>query len=175
MIRVAVRGGDKICVRYQPTIILKEDQVMTNKRNVFEDIMGNFSGLTIRKVCTVANLKYHKIHKAATAPVPGEVYDPEKINWNAIDKVLTPKEKRELEKINWSEYENGNAVKVEVDYDKFCIGSRWHLRVFGWVTIVYATSTHCVLVLDAEPNIPRSWKFETFIVNGPSAIERAEK
>ena len=170
MKRVAVRGGDKFFVRYQPTTILKEDQVMT----IFEKIMSNHD-LTIRKICVNANLKYHKIHKAATAPVPGEVYDPERINFEAINKALTPKEKRELEKFDWETVATGARVKVEVDYDRFKVGTRWHLRIFGWVTIVYTTNTHCVLVLDAEPEIPRSWKFETFIVNGPSEVERAEK
>ena len=175
MIRVAVRGGDKIYGRYQPTIFLKEEQTMSRDYNVIENIMGNYSGLTIRKICTVGDLKYYKILKASKAPVPGEVYDPDRVNWKAVDALLTESAKKKLEKIDWSAYEDGSSIKVEVNYDKFEVGTRWHLRTFGWVTIVYVTNTHVVLILDTDSDIPRSWKLETFITNGPSEVERAEK
>ena len=169
-----MRGGDRLTVRYQPQNLKNQGGITMSKSNLIQDIMGNYN-LTLRRVCTAADLKYHRYNNAARKPIVGQVYDPEAINWDAVRQTVTKEDEKKLTKVDWNQVTTGTKTKVVVDYDKFTVGSRWHLRNFGWVTIVYVTATHVVIIIDGETEIPRSWKIETFIVNGPSEEERDSK
>ena len=133
-------------------------------------------GLTLRKIAHAVDLSYPKLLKASKQPVKGMVYDPEAINWEAIE-VIGKEKAKEIGEFNWTELAEagGKTVIVAKNIEEFIVGRKVYIRRSEKAySIVWTTDTHIVIIEEGSTE-PRSWGWETFLANGPRFEARAPK
>ena len=147
---------------------------MTNLQTYFE----NYPNASIRKLSAATNINYGIMLKLSKKPIPGEVYDPEAINWTALEEKLTSKS-IDWTTLDWdamNEGPNRKGATLVKDMDAFQVGSEVYLRKNNEVpyVIVYKTATHVVVQLKGSTE-PQAWANNTFLLYGPSLEPRAVK
>lgn len=143
-----------------------------------EELRGLFEkypNVSLRKLAHSTEVSYPVILKASKAPVPGEAYNPDITNWEAVAGVLNRKEK-DLTTLDW-EALNANAksgATLIKDTEAFQVGAKVYLRRNNETPyeIVYRTDTNVVLLLEGTTE-PHVWSWDTFIFNGPVFEPRA--
>ena len=147
---------------------------MTNLQTYFE----NYPNASIRKLSTATNINYGIMLKLSKKPIPGEAYDPEAINWTALEEKLKSKN-IDWTTLDWdamNEGPNRKGATLVKDMDAFQVGSEVYLRKNNEVpyVIVYKTATHVVVQLKGSTE-PQAWANNTFLLYGPSLEPRAVK
>lgn len=147
---------------------------MTNLQTYFE----NYPNASIRKLSTVTNINYGIMLKLSKKPIPGEAYDPEAINWTALEEKLKSKNV-DWTTLDWdamNEGPNRKGATLVKDLDAFQVGAEVYLRKNNEVpyVIVYKTATHVVVQLKGSTE-PQAWANNTFLLYGPSLEPRAVK
>lgn len=147
---------------------------MKNTRELFT----TFNNLSIRNFSNTIGISYHMLLKASKKPIPGVPYNPEEVNYAAMDEMIAKKE------INLDDYDwqaiNDSFVRqsstVIKDVSQFKAGMQVYLRNNKTVpyNIIYTTDTHVVIMLDGSTE-PQAWKWSTFMFHGPSNEPRTEK
>lgn len=152
---------------------------MSNKFNdSLQAMFESYPNASIRKLSTAAGINYGIMLKLSKKPVPGEAYDPEAINWTALEQKMTSKG-IDWTTLDWdamNEGPNRKGATLVKDMDAFPVGSEVYLRKNNAVpyVIVYKTATHVVVQLKGSTE-PQTWANNTFLLYGPSKEPRAQK
>lgn len=137
-----------------------------------------YPNASIRKLAAATNINYGIMLKKSKEPVVGETYDPERINWKALEEKLTAKG-IDWNKLDWDEMNSERSHKGATlckDMEQFEVGKKVYLRKNNDVPyeIVYKTDTHIVIMLEGSSE-PLAWSHNTFLINGPVFERRATK
>ena len=151
---------------------------MTNTNNSLQTYFEQYPNASIRKLSTVTNINYGIMLKLSKKPIPGEAYDPEAINWTALEEKLKSKS-IDWTTLDWdalNEGPNRKGATLLKDIDAFQVGAEVYLRKNNEVpyVIVYKTATHVVVQLKGSTE-PQAWANNTFLLYGPSLEPRAVK
>ena len=137
-----------------------------------------YPNASLRKLSAVVDVYYGILLKKSKEPIPGEAYDPEAINWGALEEKLRSKNvdwtQLDWEALNCERSRRG-ATLVK-DMSAFKVGDRVYLRRNNTTPyeIVYKTETHVVVMLEGSSE-PQAWVNNTFLISGPAFQPRAEK
>lgn len=155
---------------------------ITNTTNKFADslqaMFESYPNASIRKLSAAAGINYGIMLKKSKEPIPGEAYDPEAINWSALEAKLTSKG-IDWTTLDWdamNEGPNRKGATLVKDMDAFQVGAEVYLRKNNEVpyVIVYKTATHVVVQLKGSTE-PQAWANNTFLLYGPSLEPRVVK
>lgn len=151
---------------------------MTTTNNSLQAYFEQYPNASIRKLSTAAGINYGIMLKLSKKPIPGEAYDPEAINWSALEQKLTSKS-IDWTTLDWdamNEGPNRKGATLVKDIDAFQVGAEVYLRKNNEVpyVIVYKTATHVVVQLKGSTE-PQAWANNTFLLYGPSLEPRAVK
>lgn len=145
----------------------------TSLKTYFEQ----YPNASLRKLAIATNSTYGIMLKKSKDPIPGEAYDPDATNWNAVEAYLI-KRGVKLDEVDWNALNEvaprkGSVVK---DLTKFNVGDKVYLRREPTTpyTVLYKTDTHIVIMLEGSSE-PLAWNNNTFLLNGPQFEPRAEK
>ena len=143
-----------------------------------KDHFEAYPNASIRKLAAATNINYGILLKKSKDPIPGEAYDPEAINWSALEQKLQSK------KVDWTELDwdalnegpNRKGATLVKDMSAFKVGDKVYLRKNNEVPyeILYKTDTHVVIMLEGTTE-PQAWANNTFLINGPVFEPRATK
>ena len=151
---------------------------MTNTNNSLQTYFEQYPNASIRKLSTTTGINYGIMLKLSKKPIPGEAYDPEAINWTALEEKLKSKS-IDWTTLDWdalNEGPNRKGATLLKDIDAFQVGAEVYLRKNNEVpyVIVYKTATHVVVQLKGSTE-PQAWANNTFLLYGPSLEPRAVK
>lgn len=146
----------------------------TNLRDYFEQ----YPNASIRKLAAATGINYGIMLKKSKEPIPGEAYDPEAINWQALEQKLAAKN-IDFTQLNWdamNEGPNRKGATLQKSVDAFNVGDEVYLRRNNAVpyVVLYKTETHIVIMLKGSTE-PMAWAHNTFMLNGPAFEPRAER
>ncbi len=152
--------------------------MLTN--NTIQNIRTNYPKLSLKAICEQANLCYQYVLKASKQPIAGKAYDPNEVNWNAVDAIVARKGV-DLTSIDWQALED--AVKVVTPINKpedFVAGTEFTLREAsddkkGRVySILVTTATHLVFMA-CDSTQPRVMNWDTFEHQSPRIVNTKKK
>ena len=151
---------------------------MKTTNNSLQTYFEQYPNASIRKLSTATNINYGIMLKLSKKPIPGEAYDPEAINWTALEEKLKSKNV-DWTTLDWdalNEGPNRKGATLVKDVDAFQVGAEVYLRKNNEVpyVIVYKTATHVVVQLKGSTE-PQAWANNTFLLYGPSLEPRAVK
>lgn len=143
-----------------------------------KSIFTAYENLSIRNVANTIGISYHMLLKASKKPIPGVPYDPEEVNYDAMDEMIAKKEIN-LDDFDWKTINDSftrQSSTVIKDVSQFQPGMQVYLRNNKTVpyNIIYTTDTHVVIMLEGSTE-PQAWKWSTFMFHGPSNEPRTEK
>lgn len=133
---------------------------------------------SLRKLAAATGINYGVLLKKSKEPIPGEAYDPEATNWQALEAKLTSKGV-DWNNLNWSVLNAGpnrQGSTLQKSIEAFKVGDKVYLRRNNTTPyeILYKTDTHIVIMLEGTTE-PQAWANNTFLINGPVFQPRAEK
>lgn len=145
--------------------------------------MNEFSNVSLRQIAFSANVSYGRLLKASREPIPGVMYNPNEMNWEALSKILTPEL---IDAIDWEALNDSKGTVAPVrGFEDFKIGDYVYIRRDNDLPykIIYSTKTHVVIqhvaeikdnemILDATP---LCWSHSTFMLNGPVLQPRSKE
>ena len=147
-------------------------------RESLQALFEKYPNASLRKLAAATEINYGVLLKKSKDPIPGEAYDPEAINWQALEDKLTAKgvdwNTLDWEALNAGPNRKGTALQKDID--AFKVGDKVYLRRNNTTPyeIVYKTETHVVLMLEGTSE-PMAWANNTFLINGPVFQPRTEK
>ena len=150
----------------------------TTTRESLQSLFEKYPNASLRKLAQATDINYGVLLKKSKDPIPGEAYDPEAINWKALEDKLTAKgvdwNTLDWEALNAGPNRKGTALQKDID--AFKVGDKVYLRRNNTTPyeIVYKTDTHVVLMLEGTSE-PMAWANNTFLINGPVFQPRTEK
>lgn len=154
-----------------------KEVINTNTSAGLKEYFEKYTNVSLRKLAQATNLNYGVLLKKSKEPVVGEAYDPEAINWSALDKVITSHNVA-LEDLDWDVLNAAvsKGATLSKNIDDFKVGQKYYIRKNATTPyeIIYKTDTHIVLMLEGTSE-PISWSHNTFLLNGPSETPRAVK
>ena len=153
---------------------MKTTTTTTSLQSLFEQ----YPNASIRKLAAATNINYGILLKKSKEPIPGEAYDPEAINWGALEEKLTSKG-IDWTTLNWdtmNEGPNRKGATLQKDINAYSVGTKVYLRKNNTTPyeIVYKTGTHIVIMLEGTTE-PQALAHNTFLLYGPSFEPRAVK
>lgn len=168
-------------------------ETTTATGETIRELMEKYPNVSLRRICA-HTLELHKadpinqtinygiLLKKSKEPVVGQMYDPEAINWAAVEQKLIEKgyTPDDYFGFDWEELNaastRGHAATLSKNMDDFNVGGKVYLRRNATVPyeIVYKTDTHIVLMLEGSSE-PMAWAHNTFLLNGPTFEPRASK
>ncbi len=133
---------------------------------------------SLRKLAQATGINYGVLLKKSKDPIPGQPYDPEAINWDALEEKLESKGV-DWNTLNWGVLNAGpnrKGAALQKDIGAFQVKDRVYLRRNNTTpyVILYKTETHVVIMLEGSTE-PQAWANNTFLLNGPVFQPRAEK
>lgn len=137
-----------------------------------------YPNASIRKLAAATNINYGILLKKSKEPIAGQAYDPEAINWQALEAKLSSKNV-DWTVLDWDAMNQGPArqgAALQKDISAYNVGDKVYLRKNNTTpyTIVYKTETHIVIMLDGTTE-PQALAHNTFILYGPASEPRATK
>lgn len=148
---------------------------------MLKEKMNTYTNVSLRKLATALEICYPSLLKASKQPIVGETYDPDAINYEALEQCIAKRDKVEaMEALDWETLNQvsskGKSSTVEKDISKFTVGTQVYLRKNKTIpyTILYTTNTHVVFMLKGTEE-PISWSWNTFILNGPQFTPRVDE
>ena len=151
---------------------------MTTTNNSLQTYFEQYPNASIRKLAAATNINYGILLKLSKKPIPGEAYDPEAINWGALEDKLTSKG-IDWTTLNWdalNEGPNRKGATLQKDINAYPVGTKVYLRKNNTTPyeVVYKTDTHIVIMLEGTTE-PQALAHNTFLLYGPSLEPRAVK
>ena len=150
----------------------------TTTRESLQSLFEKYPNASLRKLAAATEINYGVLLKKSKYPIPGEAYDPEATNWQALEDKLIAKG------VDWSTLDwealnagpNRKGTALQKDIDAFKVGDKVYLRRNNTTPyeIVYKTETHVVIMLEGTSE-PMAWANNTFLINGPVFQPRTEK
>ena len=137
--------------------------------------MEKYENVSIRKLSAATNVNYGILLKLSKQPIPGVPYDPEAINYSAVEEKLT-KKNIDLTALDWEAMNVGRTTTLAKSADDFKVGNEVYLRRNNEVpyVIVYKTESHVVIMLKGTSE-PQAWSNNTFMLAGPAFEPRTSK
>ena len=150
----------------------------TTTRESLQALFEKYPNASLRKLAAATEINYGVLLKKSKDPIPGEAYDPEAINWKALEDKLTAKGV-DWNTLDWGALNAGpnrKGTSLQKDIDAFKVGDKVYLRRNNTTPyeILYKTETHVVLMLEGTSE-PMAWANNTFLINGPVFQPRTEK
>ena len=150
----------------------------TTTHESLQALFEKYPNASLRKLAAATEINYGVLLKKSKDPIPGEAYDPEAINWKALEDKLTAKGV-DWNTLDWEALNAGpnrKGTSLQKDIDAFKVGDKVYLRRNNTTPyeIVYKTETHVVLMLEGTSE-PMAWANNTFLINGPVFQPRTEK
>ena len=151
---------------------------MTIANNSLKAYFEAHPNASIRKLSAAAGINYGIMLKLSKKPIAGEAYDPEAINWSALEQKLTSKS-IDWTALDWdamNEGPNRKGASLQKDINAYNVGDKVYLRKNSTTpyTVLYKTETHIVIMLDGTTE-PQALAHNTFILYGPASEPRAVK
>ena len=150
----------------------------TTEKKALSAYFEAYPNASIRKLAAATGINYGILLKKSKEPVAGEAYDPDKINWIAVEQKLSAKGV-DYTALDWdalnAERKRNGATLVK-DLSAYEVGMHVYLRKNATVPyeIVYKTETHIVVMLEGTSE-PHALSNNTFLLYGPSLNPREEK
>ena len=146
--------------------------------NSLQALFMAYPNASLRKLAAATDVNYGVLLKKSKDPIPGEAYDPEATNWEALEDKLTAKGV-DWTTLDWAAMNAGpnrKGTALQKDIDAFKVGDKVYLRRNNTTPyeILYKTETHVVIMLEGSSE-PQAWANNTFLINGPVFEPRAEK
>lgn len=153
-------------------------EAATTTTMTLREYFEKYPNASIRKLAQATGINYGILLKKSKDPIPGEAYDPEATNWNALEQKLLSK-KIDWSTLNWDEMNaspNRKGGMLQKSVDAFKVGDKVYLRRDNTTPyeILYKTETH-IVIMKVGTSEPQSWSNSTFMLNGPVFEPRAEK
>lgn len=154
---------------------------MTKKtnNNQFSDTLQQmfeaYPNVSIRKLAASTSINYGILLKLSKQPIPGVPYDPEAINYAAVEEKLV-KKNVDWTALDWEAMNVGRTATLAKSADDFKVGDEVYLRRNNETpyVIVYKTESHVVIMLKGTSE-PQAWSNNTFMLAGPAFEPRATK
>ena len=138
-------------------------------------LMAKYENVSIHKISKITNVTYGLILKKAKQPIANIPYDPEAINYDAVEEYLRGRG-ISVKDLPWDEMNTTESKAVLIhDHEQFQPGMKVYLRSDKTtpVQILFKTETHIVFMKEGTTE-PKSWSINTFMLNGPSMEPREE-
>ena len=155
-----------------------EVAITTTTSLSLKDYFEKYPNASLRKLAQATNINYGVLLKKSKDPIPGEAYDPEAVNWAALEAKLTSKEV-DYTALDWEALNAGpnrKGTSLQKDIAAFKVGDEVSLRRDNTTPykILYKTETH-VVIMKVGTSEPQAWANNTFLINGPVFEPRAIK
>ena len=146
------------------------------EKKSLKEYFEEYENASIRKLANVTGINYGILLKKSKEPIAGQPYDPEAINWAAVEEKLQSKN-IDYSELDWEALNEGRSHRgssLIKDMDAFTVGKKVYLRRDNNVPfeIVYKTDTHIVIMQEGKSE-PLAWSHNTFLINGPVFERRA--
>ena len=140
------------------------------------EAMEAHPNVSLRKLAVACEVSYGWVLKKSKEPIPGQAYDPEAVNYAAVQAVFD-KKGIDLSKLDWEALDAStvrNGAVLPKDMDAFTVGRKVYLREDNAVPfeICYKTDNHIVIMKERTTE-PRAWSHATFLMKGPVFEPRA--
>ena len=140
-----------------------------------QELLVKYEGkLSLKKVCDTMNVCYQYALKVSKLPVKGEVYDPTKINYSEVEKVIN--RKGNIDDYDWEDIVN--AVKNYEPLNQlteFGVGTQFRFRYDDKEvvrTIVFMTNGYVVHTSSVDDNEkPSVQNNDTFLHQSPRIVK----
>lgn len=135
-----------------------------------KELMKAHTNVNLAKLADACDAPYAAIRAKSKQPIEGAVYDPNAINYEAMEAYLLKRNPElKLEELPWDELNTKSERTTKVLKDTsidFSVGQSYYLRYFKQVwTIVYTTETH-VCIVTANNTQPKVMAKTTFVACG---------
>ena len=132
--------------------------------------MESHENVSLRKLATACEVSYGWILKKSQEPIPGQAYDPEAVNYEAVAATFA-KKGIDLSTLDWDTLNEAvlkRGVQLTKNMDAFQVGQKVYLREDNTTPfeICYKTDTHIVIMKEGTTE-PRAWSHGTFLMKGP--------
>lgn len=140
-----------------------------------EELFKKYEGkLSLKKVCDVMNVCYQYALKVSKLPIAGEIYDPTKINYDEVEKVIN--RKGNIDDYNWDEIVNTIKTYEPLNQlTEFEVGTKFRFRYDDKEivrTIVYMTNSYVVHTNTLDDNEkPSVQNNDTFLHQSPRIVK----
>lgn len=148
--------------------------------NTFKSIRTTYPKLSLKAICEASGLCYQYVLKASKKPIAGQAYDPNDVNYEAID-VIVERKGVNLDDIDWEALASQVRVITPINkVDDFTIGTEFKLRENHDIeeeriySVIFTTDTHIVFMLINDTQ-PRVMNWDTFIHQSPRILNKEEK
>lgn len=147
---------------------------MTNTTKKLSEIFAAHENLSLRKIAQTTAVNYNMLLKAGKQPKAGEVYNPDLLNYDAIEAYLRKKLKEQYDSLNWEEIAESSMKPLVTAKPEYTAGSRLKIRQDDNVyKVMIVTETH-VCIMAENGTQPRVFSWATFEHQGPKMMPAEE-
>lgn len=148
---------------------IKETAITATNFNL-KETMESHPNVSLRKLATACEVSYGWVLKKSKEPIPGEAYDPEAVNYTAVQATFE-KKGIDLAALDWNALNEATLKRgtlLTKNMDAFQVGGKIYLREDNVTPFVicYKTDTHIVIMKEGTTE-PRAWSHATFLMKGP--------
>lgn len=129
-----------------------------NIREAFE----KYENLNIRKISETLNVNYNMMLKAGKQPMPGEVYNPELLNYTAIEVYLRKKLRDAYDDVDWEEIASAVVITRTKETIEWSEGDLLTIRQDEHTyKVLFVTPSH-IVIMAVDGTQPRVFSWNTF-------------
>lgn len=167
-----MKKSNNVNVTIETATSATETLILESLQSYFEA----YPNASLRKLAQATEVNYGILLKKSKEPIQGMPYDPDSINWGALEAKLKSKD-IDWTKLDWAILNQGPQRKgatLQKDINQFKVGDKVYLRRNNDTPyeILYMTETHVVIMLEGSTE-PQAWANNTFLINGPVYQPRA--
>lgn len=140
-----------------------------------KEAFETYENLSIRKISESLNVNYNMMLKAGKQPRPGEIYNPELLNYTAIEVYLRKKLGDEYDDVDWEEIAAASVAtrtREKIEYhegDTLTIRQDEHTY-----KVLFTTPTH-IVIMAVDGTQPRVFSWNTFDHQTPRKVEASNE
>lgn len=169
------------------TTVIATAENATLERNPSNTLAGYFeqyTNVTLADIAKATGANLTVMRSKAKEPVPGEVYDPEKINFKAVEEYLFKRQPSlALSSLDWETMNTPKEKTSRATVLDYTIGATYAIKRLksdvnpdGTFFVVYFTDTHVALSpIPSEDTTLRAYSKDTFKAYSPVYIGNAVK
>ena len=149
---------------------MKNNNVNIEINGIVREKFENIEELSLRKIAISLGLTYNMLLKASKQPQIGQVYDPNALNYDAIEMYMRKKLGEKFDEIDWLELANASTI-VRIEKPNYELGELLKLRGDDRVYKVEMTTPTHIVIMDVDGTQPRVFSWPTFEHQGPRKAE----